>query len=635
MCGTSIRAGLILTALLGASAQAAAPQAPAAAFAALPQVSDVALSPDGKLLAWLDQSQPVGKVVIFDLAAKKYQRSVSLDPSLTLHSIIWTDDDTVLVGLTRLENFRAEEGRRRDLFYRIMALTVDSGKTCMLSNGGDVLAWQMPKPHTVLMSARGWSPNASGVVPELLEVDTHTCKQRELGEGNPNTTDWVVDTSGEPIARGEWEPQAHRYWIEARDGIGWPRILERDEWMRLWGLGPDRKSVIAGGPGKDGWARLWTVALDGSGAKRLQPPAAVKADTDVLNVVRDRFSGVAVAAELGGLEPTTWWLDTAAQSTYESVANAFPGRDVTVESRSEDGTRVVARVEGPANAPVYYLVDFKSHRADIIGEAYPGLDKATLGPVRTMTYPARDGTPIGAYLTLPPGVTPKNLPLVVLPHDWPDWRNDPDFDWFAQFLATRGYAVLQPQYRGTPGFGETFYRAGRQQLGGLIQNDITDGVQAMIRQGIADPHRICIVGRGFGGFDALAGAAFTPGLYACAESINGVSDLPAFLGFRQVDTPTYADYWAQEIGSRFDRNVIDRSPINSVADITVPVLLLHAPDDTFVPYSQSERMAGALAGLGKPVALVKLKGGDHWLSQGATRLETLQETDVFLRQYLK
>ena len=634
-------AGLVAAALLGPLARAAAPdgapaaQVPAAAFATVPQVSEVQLSPDGNLLAWLDQSGPVGKVVIFDLATKKFQRGLSVDPSLTPRSLVWTDNNTLLIGLTRLEEFQAEEGQLRTTFYRTVSLAVDSGKSCMLLLGGDLLAWHTPKPHTVLFATRGYSANAWGVVSELFEVDTSTCKQNKIEEGNQNTGEWVVDASGKAIARSEWEPQRSHYSVEVRESMGWHRVFERSGWMTLYGLTADGKSVIATGPEKDGsgWDRLWAIALDGSGARELHQSDG--ADADVEYVVNDRFSGTPVKAVLGGLDAKFWWLDTATQTIDESVAHAFPGQFVRVYSRSEDGTRVVARVVGPTNAAVYYLIDFKTHGADIIGEAYPGLDHVTLGPVRSMTYPARDGTRIPAYLTLPPGMAAKNLPMVVLPHDWPNWRDDPDFDWLTQFLASRGYAVLQPQFRGTPGFGEAFYRAGKRQLGGLMQNDITDGVKAMVQQGIADPHRVCIVGIGFGGYAALAGAAFTPQLYACAASIDGVSDLPAFLGFRQVQAPGYTHYWEEQIGSRFDHTVIDRSPINSVADVRAPVLLVHDADDTFIPYSQSERMASELAGLGKTVALVKLEAGDQALAKSATRLEVLQDLALFLHQYLK
>jgi dipeptidyl aminopeptidase/acylaminoacyl peptidase len=380
--------------------------------------------------------------------------------------------------------------------------------------------------------------------------------------------------------------------------------------------------------------KLWAVALDGSGSKDLLPDV----DADVEGVLRDRISGSPVAAQLGGPDPHRAWLDGAAQARHDSVAHAFSGHEVHVYGRSEDGSRVIAEVEGPSHPPIYYLVDFKRHSADIVGDAYPGLDNIALGEVRSITYPARDGTAIPAYLTLPPGRAPKSLPMVVLPHGGPEARDVPEFDWLAQFFATRGYAVLQPEFRGSTGFGTAFERAGERQWGGLMQDDVTDGVKAMIQQAIADPRRICIVGGSYGGFAALAGAAFTPDLYACVVSINGVSDLPGLLMYEQQHYGPQSDpvaYWASDIGGPSDQIVIDHSPVNAAANVKAPVLLLQATDDTVVPARQAEEMASALARLGKPVSLVKLPGEDHWLSRAQTRIEVLEDTGRFLRQYLK
>ena len=183
-------------------------------------------------------------------------------------------------------------------------------------------------------------------------------------------------------------------------------------------------------------------------------------------------------------------------------------------------------------APLYYLVDFRAQDRDRRRDL-SGARRAALGSIRITSFKARDGTQIPAYLTLPPGSEGKKLPLVVLPHGGPESRDWPQFDWWSQFLATRGYAVLQPQFRGSTGFGEAFRLAGRRQWGGLMQDDVTDGVQALISDGTADPGRVCIVGASYGGYAALAGATFTPQLYHCAASINGVSDLADMLQWVQ------------------------------------------------------------------------------------------------------
>ena len=321
---------------------------------------------------------------------------------------------------------------------------------------------------------------------------------------------------------------------------------------------------------------------------------------------------------LGGITPEYHWIDPLDEQRYAEVARRFPGRTVTLYSQSQDRQRVVAYVSGPSNPAVYYLVDLRSHTADIVGEEYPGLAHVALGEQRTLVYKARDGAPIAAYLTVPAGGEAKQLPLVVLPHGGPESRDYPRFDWWAQFLVTRGYAVLQPQYRGSAGFGEAFRLAGRRQWGSLMQDDLTDGVRAMIEQGVADGGRVCIVGASYGGYAALAGAAFTPELYACAVSVNGPANLPEMLAWqvsqRGKESST-AGYWVDSIGSRLDPQVLARSPAKAVEHVRAPILLIYSADDTVVPPSQSREMAQALKEHGTPVELVRLEGDDHWLSR--------------------
>ena len=286
------------------------------------------------------------------------------------------------------------------------------------------------------------------------------------------------------------------------------------------------------------------------------------------------------------------------------------------------------------------LVDFKTHYADIAAEEYPSLANAKLGEVKSITYKARDGTEIPAYLTMPAGKTEAPFPTVILPHDGPTSRDYLRFDWLVQFLATRGYAVLQPQFRGSIGFGDAFREAGYRQWGGLMQDDITDGVRALIDRKIADPHKICIVGlSSYGGYAALAGAAFTPDIYACAVSINGISDLPALLQetvplLRGVSSTRLED-WKAHIGAPGDPQLATKSPARAAQSITTPVLIMYGSGEGLVPNEQSERMVRALQAKQKPVTVTKLSGEDHWLARTEGRMQVLQELGAFLRHNLQ
>jgi dipeptidyl aminopeptidase/acylaminoacyl peptidase len=227
----------------------------------------------------------------------------------------------------------------------------------------------------------------------------------------------------------------------------------------------------------------------------------------------------------------------------------------------------------------------------------------------------------------------------VLPHDGPNQRDYFLYHYLVQFLATRGYVVLQPQFRGSEGFGEAFLVAGYRQWGGLMQDDVTDGVKAMIEQGVADPHHICIVGSGSGGYSgyvALAGAAFTPDLYRCAVSINGITDLPALM--RQVvpdrsrAVSTSQSAWDEHVGAPNDPALATKSPINSVKEIKIPVLIAYGAGA--VPSEQSKRMASALRAAGKSVTAVEIPGEDNWQERTDALLLVNREIEKFLKEHL-
>jgi dipeptidyl aminopeptidase/acylaminoacyl peptidase len=243
-------------------------------------------------------------------------------------------------------------------------------------------------------------------------------------------------------------------------------------------------------------------------------------------------------------------------------------------------------------------------------------------------------------LTLPQGAR-QNLLLVLLPHGGPhNARDSLDYDDWATFLASRGYAVLQPNYRGSGGYGDAWQRAGYRQWGGLMQTDLNDGVDALVRSGIVDANRVCIVGASYGGYAALAGATMTPDRYRCAVSVAGPSDLSQFVLERERrsgddDTMT-ADWWRRSIGDRDeDREAVRAaSPVNLADRVAAPILLMHGTDDTVVPIDQSRRMLRALNAANKNVRFVELRGDDHWLSDAPTRIQVLREIETFLAQHL-
>jgi dipeptidyl aminopeptidase/acylaminoacyl peptidase len=611
----------------------------------------VVLSPDGHWLAWVDHSEVRPRVVMFDVPGHKVQRMLAVPERSKLRDLVWSDNETLLITVSQtLESQVAARQSREN--WLIIAQDVSGGDGRMLPNLGHhkanlaistmpavIVRARTPKPKTVIMMSNAVCDNC------LIEVNTTTGQYESLKSGTVHTNRWVVDRAGKPIARQDWDWTKSAYRVYAlSSGNDVREILRKDDAHppRLAGaLADDSAVVLLASNGRPHQA-AWALPLDGSPLRLLMEDP----DADITASYIDPYTGGIIGFYLSGSKTRIHWLDPAAQHRFDVLQRAFPGREVRVYGWTADGTKTLARVERSSSPPVYYLVDFTSHRADIAAEEYPGLNGVPLGELKEITYKARDGTPIPAYLTLPPGNAAGPLPLVVLPHGGPQERDYPGFNWLVQFIASRGYAVLQPQFRGSTGFGEAFERAGYRQWGGLMQDDVTDGVQAMIDQGIADPHRIGIVGASYGGYVALAGAAFTPKLYRCAVSISGVSDIPALMRAEVPEDTMAADGtvwhwvstaqsdWKERVGEPTDRSLASRSPINSVASISIPILIVYGTGDAVVPNDQSERMAHALSAAGKSVTVATLGGEDHWLSRTDTRVQVLKELDSFLKTNL-
>ena len=226
-------------------------------------------------------------------------------------------------------------------------------------------------------------------------------------------------------------------------------------------------------------------------------------------------------------DPRTILFDPALQATFDKIRRAFPGERVTLVSPSAGLKRMVLHTDGPQDSGTFFLVDVPTKKISAIGWDYPTVLPPQVAPATMVTYKAADGLAVRGILTLPSGREAKGLAAVVLPHGGPQGHDSLHFDWWAQALASRGYAVFQPNFRGSSGSGKAFRDAGFGQWGRKMQTDVSDGVAELARQGIVDPKRVCIVGASYGGYAALAGVTVQQGLYRCAVSVSGVAPLPS------------------------------------------------------------------------------------------------------------
>lgn len=330
------------------------------------------------------------------------------------------------------------------------------------------------------------------------------------------------------------------------------------------------------------------------------------------------------------------FFDAQVKALYQRLGKALPDVEVRIASMSDDETKYIVRTYSDKTLGAYYFYDKTADSLEKITDVSPWLEAANMADQKPVTYQARDGLTIHGYLTLPRGVEAKNLPVVVNPHGGPWARDHWGFNPEVQFLANRGYAVLQMNFRGSVSYGKAFWEASFRQWGQKMQDDITDGVQWLIGQGIADPGRIAIYGASYGGYATLAGLAFTPDLYACGVDYVGVSNLFTFM-------ETIPPYWTQYLEMLYemvghpekDKEMLAKySPSLQAGKIKAPLLIAQGANDPRVKKSESDQMVEALRSRGVEVNYLVKDNEGHGFRNEENRFEFYGEMEAFLEEYL-
>ncbi len=325
------------------------------------------------------------------------------------------------------------------------------------------------------------------------------------------------------------------------------------------------------------------------------------------------------------------FLDKQSESIYRSLEQQLPGAEIKMTSTDSSASKFILRTFTDRNPGTYYLYDKKDGKLSLLSEVNPALKPGEMSEMKPVTFKSRDGLTIHGYLTLPLGVKPENLPVVVLPHGGPSSRNSWGFNAEVQFLANRGYAVFQVNFRGSTGYGKNFWTAGFKQWGGKIQNDITDGVRWLIQQGIADPKRIGIYGASFGGYSALHGLCFNSDLYACGASYSGLLNLFTYLKGIPPHYKPYLEMYYEMVGNPetnadYFRNV---SPVFHTNQIRVPVLIAQGGKDPRVNISETNQFVRELKSRGIPVTYVVKEDEGHFFREQENRLEFYRQLEKF------
>ncbi len=440
--------------------------------------------------------------------------------------------------------------------------------------------------------------------------------------------DWLVGADGEISATMEVDQRSGKFVIR---GVSGKNIIEGEAkyGASLVAFSQDgSKAIYYVNAENDERGKYLQVPLSGGQAEEIFP------ETRIAHFYTDRRTGRIVGYRQGDQAKTRYFFDPLLRKDMSKIGKAFPNLNVRLQDWTDNYRAVIARTDGNKDSGTWYKINLENLSAEAIGYERMKIGPNSVGPISTFPYTASDGLQMDGILTLPIGLKPENLPVIILPHGGPHNHDEEGFDWWAQAFASRGYAVFQPNFRGSTNRDAAFKRAGYGEWGRKMQTDISDGLAALADQGTVDPDRACIVGASYGGYAALAGVTLQQGLYRCAVSVNGVSDLKMMVSTdikESGNNPMLKRSLERQVGAGSDLR--DVSPRRFAEKADAPVLLIHGKDDVVVPFKQSAVMADALKDAGKPYEFVELDGEDHWLSRGETRLEMLKAAVAFIEKY--
>ncbi|MEA3065010.1 MAG: hypothetical protein QOJ27_1456 [Sphingomonadales bacterium] len=640
---------------------AGAPADPPAAFGVRERVLDISMSPGGTKIAFITPG-PGQSTVLYTVDAAGGTaplRAAAADGRPErLTECGWVSEQrlicTIYFVIENIVPNQPVDGTR------LVALNADGSGAKLLSRktgandlylatgGGEVIDWLPGSDGDVLMG-RDYVPESR--IGSHLEqkrkgygvdrIDTVSLVTKIVEQPNDHAGDYISDGRGNirimatyDIAGATgYESGKVNYFYRTKASRDWKALSNYDvstfEGLRPVAVDPDLDVAYGFRRDQTGRQVLVSVALDGS---KRETVVFAHPQVDVDSTLRIGRARRVVGATFATDRREAVFFDKELAALGRSLSKALPGTPlIRFLDSSQDESRLLLQAGSDTDPGRYYVFDKKTKTLNEIMLARPELENVQLAAMKPITYKAADGTEVPAYLTLPPGSSGKGLPAIVMPHGGPSARDEWGFDWLAQYFASRGYAVLQPNYRGSAGYGDSWYQKNGFQSWRSAIGDVNDAGRWLVGQGIADPNKLAIFGWSYGGYAALQANVLDPNLYKAAVAVAPVTDLATMI--------QDSIYWSNH---RIVRNFIgtgphlrEGSPAQNAGKIVAPVLLFHGDRDMNVGIRQSRIMADRLKDAGHPAELVVYPNLDHYLEDGAARTDMLRRTDAFLRQALK
>lgn len=628
--------------LLPATAATAGDQVPVEAFAHRGGYSMPRLSPDGKYLAVAVEQDEDHAVAIYQLDDMSHMKSLLRLPKFQLAGDIhWVGPDRLVVELAKfvgsldhpewLGEIIATDvnGKHIDaMFSREWGLE-SHGQTRSHDDGYAFVAGRPPKAndHFYMQTYMWYDENNTW----LYDVNATSGVRHEIGQIGVGNMGFVLDADGH-VRYASGLNTNNKFVVYRQHNNQWSQLGDSGDGSRFAPIAfsQDNQHLYAYSSNKGGPSALVQTDPDGN-----QPKLLARDDFSSIGYVQWTPQGVPFAAAPDTGIPVATIIDASQPQApiYQGISQKFPGQFVDFSSFSEDGNMLVFEVSSDRNPGAYYLFDMKRMKVQKLFEEKIGIDASKMGERLPMHFTASDGTPLEAILTLPPGASMNDLPMVLLPHGGPfDIKDSWFFDDDAQFLASRGYLVLQINFRGSGGRGPNFVDSGYGKWGTRIQQDLIDGVKWAETQHYADPKRVCVFGGSFGGYSAMMTVIRAPGLFKCAIGYAGVYDLAMM--YKKGDThesKSGKNYLEQAIGN--DPGELAANSPDKLADkIDVPVLLIHGEEDQRAPFAQAKAMRAALDAAHKPYEWLTKPDEGHGFYNEKNLVDMYNHVQAFLEK---
>jgi dipeptidyl aminopeptidase/acylaminoacyl peptidase len=647
----------MLCAVSPLSAQNAKPVDAAAAFGTRASVTHLSLSPDGLHVAYVAPTTGQGSIVFTLALAKGSTPRPALAASGKPERIArcdWVSNERLACEIYGV--VKSPAVLEPVPFTRLVAVNADGTKPQVLSTkenlhsrglqlyGGGVIDWLPDEDGAVLIERTHLADDHIGSLLGSAKwglavdrIDTRSLAVKSVEEPHEEAVDYISDGRGTVRIMGSRSTYGGgqdrgiiNFSYRQQGSLNWQPLSAYDEGPHsgFFPVAVDHDlDVVYGFEKREGRFAVCSIALDGSLRENV---VYARPDVDVDELVRigrrRRVVGVSYATDARRFV----YFDPSIENLAASLSKALPGHPVTrIVDSSSDENKLLVLAGGDVDPGVYYLFDRRARQLETFLVVRNELEGVTLAVVKPVSYPAADGTVVRGYLTLPPGQeSAKGLPAIVLPHGGPRDRDEWGFDWLAQFFASRGFAVLQPSFRGSSGYGDAWLQQNGFKSWRTAIGDVLDAGHWLVAQGIADPDKLGIVGWSYGGYAALQSAVTDPSVFKAVVAIAPVTDL-------RMLKEEHRDWTDFRVVSNFigdGPHVREGSPAEHADRIKVPVLLFHGGLDRNVGIAQSKRMAARLESAGVRHELVTWDDLDHYLDDSSARTEMLRKSDAFLRR---